>query len=111
MGVDFRQLSVGELAEWLRRDSPPWLLDVREEDEHQFAALPNSKLIPLGQIPVRLMELEAWKDQDLVVYCHHGMRSLQAIHWLRGQGFTRLHNLTGGIDAWSCKVDASVPRY
>lgn len=111
MAPDSIPLSVGELAEWLRQAVPPRLLDVREEDEHLFAALPNSKLIPLGQLPDRVAELQAWKDEDVVVYCHHGVRSLHAIGWLRGHGFTRLRNLTGGIDAWSREVDASVPRY
>lgn len=105
------QISPTELAEVLRGAHPPALLDVREEGEHQFAALPNSKLVPLGQIPGRIAELEAWKDRDVVVYCHHGVRSLHAIGWLQQQGFTKLRNLSGGIDAWSREVDSAVPRY
>lgn len=105
------QMSPHELAEALRGANPPALLDVREEDEHQFAALPNSTLVPLGQIPGRIAELAAWKDKDVVVYCHHGVRSLHAIGWLQQQGFTKLRNLSGGIDAWSREVDSAVPRY
>lgn len=100
-----------ELADWLRGPNPPALLDVREEEEHQFAALPNSKLVPLRQIPDRVGELEAWKERDVVVYCHHGVRSLHAIGWLRQNGFTKLRNLSGGIDAWSREVDSTVQRY
>lgn len=105
------QLSAAELAEWLRGANPPVLLDVREEEEHQFAALPDSKLVPLRQIPDRVGEIESWKERDVVVYCHHGVRSLHAIGWLRQNGFTKLRNLSGGIDAWSREVDSTVPRY
>lgn len=111
MATTSLQLSPAELAEWLQAANPPVLLDVREVEEHHFAALPDSKLIPLREIPDRVSELEAWKDRDVVVYCHHGVRSLHAIGWLRQQGFAKLRNLSGGIDAWSREVDASVPRY
>ena len=87
------------------------LLDVREQEEHQFAALPGSTLIPLRQIPDRADQIADWKDKDVVVYCHHGVRSLQAIGWLSQLGFTKLRNLTGGIDQWSREVDSTVPRY
>jgi len=111
MSIEQTQLSPGELAAWLRGENPPLLLDVREEDEHQFAALPNSTLIPLRQIPDRVREIEDWKERDIVVYCHHGVRSLHAIGWLRQQGFSKLRNLSGGIDGWSREVDPSLPRY
>lgn len=111
MLMEQTQLSPSDLAEWLRGENPPLLLDVREEGEHQFVALANSTLIPLGLIPDRFREIEDWKDRDVVVYCHHGVRSLHAIGWLRQQGFTRLRNLSGGIDRWSCEVDPALPRY
>ena len=100
-----------ELAALLTAPDPPHLLDVREPEEHSLAALPNAKLIPLGQLAGRAHELLAWKEQDIVVYCHHGIRSLHAIHLLRPLGFARLSNLAGGIDAWSREVDPNVPRY
>jgi rhodanese-related sulfurtransferase len=100
-----------ELAALLKSEKPPHLLDVRQPEEHETAVLPNSKLIPLGQLATRAQEIEAWKDEEVVVYCHHGVRSLMAIGGLRMMGFKKLHNLTGGIDAWSLKVDATVPRY
>ena len=111
MSAEQTQLSPGDLAIWLRGENPPLLLDVREQEEHQFAALPGSTLIPLRQIPDRADQIAAWKDKDVVVYCHHGVRSLQAIGWLRQLGFTKLRNLTGGIDLWSCEVDSAMPRY
>jgi len=104
-------LSPIELAERLQTGSPPHLLDVREVDEHQFVALPNSKLIPLRELPDRFSEIESWKDEEIVVYCHHGIRSQHAIDWMRQQGFSKLRNLTGGIDHWTNEVDPSLPRY
>ena len=100
-----------KLAELLKGETPPHLLDVRQPEEHEVAALPNAKLIPLGELLGRANEIEAWKDEDVVVYCHHGVRSLMAIGGLRAMGFKKLHNLTGGIDAWSLRVDGGVPRY
>lgn len=108
---DQTQLSPGDLAKLLSGENPPLLLDVREVEEHQFAALAGSMLIPLRQIPDRVGEIAQWKDKDLVVYCHHGVRSLHAMGWLRQNGFTKLRNLTGGIDRWSCEVDPALPRY
>ena len=104
-------ISPEELSERLKTDQPPWLLDVREPDEHKMAALPGSRLIPLGELMERVDELAPWKAEEVVVYCHHGMRSLHAIAQLRAAGFEKLFNLTGGIDQWSRQIDRSVPRY
>ena len=100
-----------ELAERLAEPNPPHLLDVRQPDEFDVVSLPGAKLIPLNELPERVGELAAWREQEVVVYCHHGMRSAHAIGWLRQQGFTSLHNLTGGVDCWSLEVDANAPRY
>ena len=100
-----------ELAERLRSTKPPHLLDVREENEHAFCALPGSRLLPLSELADRAEELSAWRDEEVVVYCHHGVRSAHAIGYLRQLGFQQLLNLSGGIDRWSLEVDPSVPRY
>ena len=100
-----------ELAEKLRSGNPPRLLDVRQPDEHAFAALPDSTLIPLGELLVRADEIEDWKDEEVIVYCHHGIRSAQAVAQLRSIGFADVHNLSGGIDRWTSEVDPTVPRY
>ncbi len=105
------QISPTALAARLRAGTPVRLLDVREPGEHAFAALPGSRLIPLGELPERLSDLDDWRDQDVVVYCHHGVRSAHAIGFLRSAGFSRLENLAGGIDRWSTEVDPAVPRY
>ena len=100
-----------ELAEKLRAPKPPRLLDVRQPEEHAFVALPDSTLIPLGELSAHLDDLEAWKDDEVVVYCHHGIRSAQAVAILRGSGFANVHNLSGGIERWASEVDPSLPRY
>lgn len=98
-----------ELAARLARGESPLLLDVREEWEYAIAALPGSVLVPLGTLQQRTGSLDP--QAEYVVYCHHGGRSAMAAQWLRSQGFARVANLEGGIDAWSLEVDASVPRY
>jgi rhodanese-related sulfurtransferase len=105
------QLSPTELATRLRSGETVPLLDVREFEENQFVALPGSLLIPLGELAERLDELEPWKSQTFVVYCHHGIRSARAVGFLRSQGFTGALNLAGGIDRWSAEVDPGAPRY
>jgi len=93
----------------MERQEPMLLLDVREPAEYQYARIDNSVLIPLNQIPQRLHELDPLGE--IVVICHHGMRSQKAAEFLVQSGFTNIANLTGGIDAWSCYCDSSVPRY
>jgi adenylyltransferase/sulfurtransferase len=90
-------------------ETPPVLLDVRERPEASYATLPGSVLIPLGELPDRVGELDP--TAPVVVYCHHGVRSARALEVLENAGFTRARHLTGGIDAWSAKVDPDVPRY
>ncbi|MBI3716543.1 MAG: sulfurtransferase [Betaproteobacteria bacterium] len=87
----------------------PALLDVREPWEWQLARIDGAKHVPMGQIPERLDELD--KSHPTVVICHHGTRSLQVVAFLQRQGFDRLHNLDGGIDAWSRQVDPGVAVY
>lgn len=100
-----------ELAEKLRSPNPPRLLDVRQPEEHAFVSLPNSTLIPLGELLTRADEIEDWKNDEVVVYCHHGIRSANAIAQLRAVSFTNLHNLSGGIDRWTSEIDPNLPRY
>ena len=104
-------MTPAELAEKLRAPHPPRLLDVRQAEEHALVALPNSTLIPLGELMARADEIEDWKTVEVVVYCHHGIRSAHAIAQLRALGFINLHNLSGGIDRWTSEVDPKLPRY
>jgi rhodanese-related sulfurtransferase len=96
----------------LQRQGPdaPLLLDVREPWEAAFASLPNSVLMPMGDVPSRAHQ-ELDPDQKIVVLCHHGARSLSVTMWLREQGFDHVQSLAGGIDRWSRFIDPDVPRY
>ncbi len=95
-------------ARWQRGDRP-FLLDVREPEEYRIVRLPDATLIPLGDLIARQQELDP--DIEIVVYCHHGIRSMKAVAYLRNAGFPLARNLRGGIDAWSLQVDPGVPRY
>jgi rhodanese-related sulfurtransferase len=86
------------------------LIDVREPFEFQQAHIEGSELIPMRGVPQALPSLEA-EDTPLIVFCHHGMRSLQVVSWLREQGVAHCTSMAGGIDRWSLEVDATVPRY
>jgi len=85
-----------------------FILDVREPEEVAFAAFPKATHVPMGDIPSRLSELDP--DREIVVVCHHGMRSAQVAIYLGRMGFERVYNLVGGIDAWS-SIEPDVPRY
>lgn len=86
------------------------LLDVREPWEAVRASLPGALLMPMGDVPSRA-HTELDPDAHIVVFCHHGQRSLSVAMWLRAQGFDLAQSLAGGIDAWSRTIDPSVPRY
>ncbi len=85
------------------------LLDVREPWERTTAAIEPSEHIPMGEIPAHLQELDP--DAHIVVYCHHGVRSMNVTAWLRQQGFENVQSLRGGIDRWSREIDPKVPIY
>ena|SRR2546422_4850652 len=99
------------LAEKLRRGDRVWLLDVRQEWEHQLARLQGQALIPLHELPGRLDEVQPGPGAQVVCYCHHGVRSLNAAAILRQAGFANAVSLAGGINLWSQLIDPSVPRY
>jgi adenylyltransferase/sulfurtransferase len=87
------------------------LLDVRRLNEWHTAKIEGATLIPLHELDSRAAELASWKDRPIAVYCHHGVRSLNATAILRKHGFTRARSVAGGIDAWSQIIDPGVPRY
>jgi len=103
-------ITVEELKARLDAGERPRLIDVREASEYSVAKIAGSELKPLGQIVSWESGLTD-KDEEIVLHCHHGMRSDRACQYLAAKGFTNVKNLTGGIDEWSLKVDPSVPRY
>ncbi|MEI6051427.1 MAG: rhodanese-like domain-containing protein, partial [Opitutaceae bacterium] len=85
------------------------LIDVREPHEFAICCIPGAQPIPMRQIPEHLSVLP--RDKHLLIHCHHGGRSLRVTEYLRSQGFTRVSNVSGGIDAWAERLDASLARY
>jgi rhodanese-related sulfurtransferase len=100
-----------ELKEKLARGDDFLLLDVRTPEEWDLANLPQARLIPMDTIRTSLDELEEHLDREIVVLCHHGVRSANVQGWLAMQGFTQVRNLVGGIDRYSTECDPNVPRY
>ena len=103
------EIDVETLAAWLKEGRELNLLDVREPHEAEICQIEGSQLLPLRELPQRFSELDP--ETLWVVHCHHGPRSGHAVMFLRQQGFERATNLTGGIDAWSLRIDPAVPRY
>ncbi len=106
---EVREIQVGE-AYALLRQNLAYILDVRELDEFEIASIPDTLQIPMHHVPTNIASLPVHKK--CLVMCHHGMRSAHVIRFLQQEkGFTNLYNVTGGIDAWSLKIDPSIPRY
>lgn len=103
------EISVEELAAWRDAGRDIALVDVREPWEAAICRLDGALNIPLNLLPSRLAEVPA--DRVVVVYCHHGMRSLQAVNWLQRAGRPEAVNLAGGIDAWARAIDPSMETY
>jgi rhodanese-related sulfurtransferase len=98
--------------EMLSTTNKATLIDVREPQEWLLSRVEGAELIPMGSVPMELQKLEAWADdRDLLVLCHHGVRSLQVVVWLRARGIENCYSIAGGIDRWSREVDTTVPFY
>jgi len=109
--MPIKQITALELQQQMAQDGQCLLLDVREVFEYRYAHIEGSIHVPLNGLP-QSQHLTTWdKGQNIVVICHHGMRSQQAAMFLESKGFSNIANLVGGIDAWSCQCDSSVPRY
>jgi rhodanese-related sulfurtransferase len=103
------EISVQELDAWRQAGRDIAVLDVREPWEVELCSLAGALSIPLQTLPARFGELPT--DRPLVVLCHHGMRSQQAVHWLRRNGLGNAVNLAGGIDAWARQIEPSMGVY
>ena len=107
--ADELQIEPRALQAALARDARPRLVDVRELWEHEICRLDGAELIPMGELPARYQEL--LDSEDVVLYCHHGVRSLDAAVWLRQQGVKGAKSLAGGIDRWAQEIEPGLPRY
>ncbi len=89
------------------------LVDCRERDEYALVRIEGARarLMPMSELAERVSELDVPQGADLVVMCHHGVRSRQVALWLRQRGFADARSMTGGIDRWSLEIDPSLPRY
>jgi rhodanese-related sulfurtransferase len=103
------ELTVQDAAALLQEGKAK-LIDVREPWEFATAQIDGSLLMPMGDVPSRAHQ-ELDPDERLLILCHHGARSLSVTNWLRQQGFDAAQSIAGGIEAWSCAVNPSIPRY
>ena len=107
----YSQISVAELHNMLHMvdGEKPHMLDVREPWEYEYCRIQDSTLIPMSQVSGRLADLEP--EADVVVICHHGVRSFHVASFLEQQGFGRVYNLQGGVEAWARHVDPNMRKY
>ncbi len=107
-----RRFTASELKAFLdSQTTAPLLLDVREPWEFTTCHIEGSQHIPMRQIPAAVEQEELDQDQDIVVICHHGIRSRQVAYYLEQHGFEKVINLEGGVEAWANDVDPTMPRY
>lgn len=104
-------LTASDLSAWLKDDARPrpLLLDVREPWEFETCHLVDARLVPMRDIPARVDEIDL--DRPIVCICHHGARSMQVALFLASRGASDVHNLSGGVAAWSAQVDPAFPTY
>lgn len=107
--MNYDSVTPTQLDERLKRGERLRLIDVREPEEHALASVEGAELLPLSRFSEWAATLSP--EEEIVVICHHGIRSAQVCAFLARGGFTKLSNLSGGIDRWSCEVDRRVPRY
>ncbi len=108
--MDPFEITCRELFVAIEKGASIRLIDCREPWEHELARIEGSTLIPMTDTPDRLADYQAI-EAPCVVYCHHGVRSMNVVGWLRRQGVENVRSLAGGIDSWSLQIDPSVPRY
>ena len=103
------EITAREVKKMMDERKPFVLIDVREPHEFQICRIAGSTLIPLGDVPKRMNELNS--ADEIVVHCRSGMRSAQAVELLMKAGFRKIHNLKGGVLAWADQVDPTMPKY
>lgn len=104
-----KSLCPNEAVELINSDESVRIIDVRENWEYDIVRLPHSELMPLSSFQKHISNLNP--EEIILVYCHHGVRSMSICNYLESNGFTNIINLTGGINAWADEVDQNMPRY
>ena len=107
--MNYQTITAKDLAARFDNKDEFRLIDVREPAEYEIARLESAELLPLTRFSEWIATLEP--SDEIVVMCHHGIRSANVCHYLANNGFGKVYNLSGGIDAWSAEVDERVPRY
>lgn len=105
------ELSIFQCHELLQGDHPPVLIDCREADEYAYCRIDGALLAPLSDFANAVNTILPPQDSAIIVYCHHGIRSLRATHYLRELGYHHTYSMSRGIDDWSAQIDPAVPRY
>jgi rhodanese-related sulfurtransferase len=107
--LDDLEVNPQEVKQKIDRGEKFVLLDVREPWENEICRIDGSVLVPMRELPSRTAWLE--EAEEVVIYCHSGIRSLNAAAWLREQGVESARSMAGGIDRWSVEIDPAMPRY
>ena len=105
------ELSVSQCQQLLAAAPPPLLIDCRELNEFAYCRIAGAHCVPLSDFAGNAEASFPNSDTPAIIYCHHGVRSLQAVYYLREMGFLHTYSMHGGVDLWSLEIDASVPRY
>jgi rhodanese-related sulfurtransferase len=107
------EVSVEQVASWfgLPADERPCLLDCREAAELDICRIDGSEWLPLGEVPQSCERLVALAQRGIVVYCHHGMRSMHAVAFMRARGIDQSFSMAGGIEQWARRIEPTMERY
>lgn len=104
-------ISVEEVKRLIDAEQPVWLLDVREPQELAICSLEGAEHIPMLQLFTGAVETEAASDDQIIVFCHHGIRSREAVMYLRMNGYPNAFSMAGGVDAWAARIDPTMNTY
>ena len=107
--MDVPEISVEELKALMDQKEDFLLIDVREKSEYEICSIPGARLIPMMDIVDKVGDLD--KEKAIAVHCHHGGRSAQVVQFLKKNGFSRVVNVAGGVEAWADKIDSSMKKY
>lgn len=109
--MDPQEIDCQTVKQKIDEGHPFLLLDCREQEEYNLVNIGEAHLLPMSEIQERVSELAEHRAQEIIVYCHHGMRSMQVTAWLLQEGFSNVRSMQGGIDAWASQIDTTKARY